>query len=343
MSEAAPLSKREVGAMSKDLIWFVLRRVLASVPVLILASLVAFTLGVNAGDPLASLRLNPTIPRRVIAQRAAELHLNDGFFPRYWFWISHVVRGDFGTNNEGLPVRHLVWAHLLVTARLVSLAILVAIVFALVVGVASAWHQYSLLDHASTVVSFLLYSLPLFWFAGLLKEYGAIRLNHWFGRTVIYTIGDATPGLTGGFLHNLGDYAGHLVLPTIALAGVSYAAYSRFVRSSMLEVLGSEHVRLAAAKGLPPRTVLLKHALRNALIPFTSYVAVDIGAVLGGAVITERVFDWQGMGALLVDAVQKPDVNELLAWLLVTAVIVVACNLAADLMVGLLDPRTRVP
>jgi len=315
--------------------------VLVSVPILALSSLFAFLIGVNSGDPLRYLRLNPTTPPAVIHAKEVELHLNWAFFPRYWYWLTHFVRGDFGTSNEGLPVRHLLWTHMLVTARLVTAAILVAVLLALVVGVISAVRQYSLLDHAATFVSFLLFSLPLFWFAALLKEFVAIRLNSMLGRTFVYTIGDSTPGLTGGFFHNIGNYAGHLLLPTIALAGISYAAYSRFVRASMLDVLNSDYVRLAAAKGLPPAKVIVKHGLRNALIPFTTYVAIDIGAILSGTVLTERVFNWQGMGSLLVESIQKPDVNELLAWLAVTAVIVIVFNLMADLLYGVLDPRIR--
>jgi peptide/nickel transport system permease protein len=309
--------------------------------VLALASLFAFTLAINSGDPLDYLRLNPRTPPAVLHAREIELHLNQGYFPRYWFWLSHMLRGDFGTNNDGLPVRHIVWTHLLVTARLVTLALLVAVVLAIIVGVISAVRQYSLLDHTATFASFLLFSLPLFWFAALLKEFGAIRLNNLLGRQWVFTIGDSTPGLTGGFFSNVGNYAGHLILPTIALAGISFAAYSRFERSSMLEVLNSDYMRLAAAKGLSRPKVIVKHGLRNALIPFTTYVAIDIGAILGGAVITERVFNWQGMGALLIDAVTKPDVNELLAWLMVSAVIVIAFNLFADLLYGVLDPRIR--
>jgi peptide/nickel transport system permease protein len=309
--------------------------------VLVLASLFAFIIGINSGDPLGDLRLRPNVPLAVIRAREAQLHLNDGFFGRYWFWFSHLLRGDFGTNNDGLPVRHIVWTHLLVTARLVTLAIIVAVVLAVIVGVVSAVRQYSLLDHASTFVSFLLYSLPLFWFAALLKEFLAIRLNNLLRHQWIYTIGDSTPGLTGGFFHNIGNYAGHLVLPTIALAGISYAAYSRFERASMLEVLNSDYVRLAAAKGLPRARVIIKHALRNALIPFTTYVAIDISAILSGAVITEQVFNWQGLGRMLIEAITRPDVNELLAWLMVTAVIVIAFNLIADILYGILDPRIR--
>lgn len=328
-------------SLSTDTLRFVVRRVLISIPVLVGSSLFAFTLAINSGDPLQYLRLRPNVPQAVLHQRELELHLNKGYFERYWIWISHFVRGDFGTTNSGDPVRHLVWTRLLVTTKLVTVAVVVAVALAIIVGVISAVRQYSLVDHAATFVSFLLFSLPLFWFAALLKEFGAIRLNKLLGHQFVFTIGDSTPNLTGGVFAHLSDFAGHLLLPTIALAGISYAAYSRFVRGSMLDVMNADFVRLAQAKGLPPYKVIIKHALRNALIPFTTYIAIDISAILGGAVITERVFNWQGMGALLIDAVTQPDVNELLAWLMVSAVIVVTFNLLADLLYGVLDPRIR--
>ena len=273
--------------------------------------------------------------------REKQLHIGQAFFPRYWFWISHFVRGNFGTNNEGIPVNHLVWTHLWVTVRFVAVAMVVAVLLAILFGVVAAVRQYSLLDYVTTFIGFLLLSMPVFWFAALLKEYVAIRINHLVGHTFVYTIGSSTPGLTGGFFHNFGNYAGHLLLPTIALAGISYASWSRYERATMLDVLGADYVRLARAKGLPPAKVIVKHALRNALIPLTTVVSIDVSAVLGATIITEQVFGWQGMGSLLYDAVTKPDVNELLAWLMVTATIVIVFNLIADLLYGVLDPRIR--
>jgi peptide/nickel transport system permease protein len=141
--------------------------------------------------------------------------------------------------------------------------------------------------------------------------------------------------------HRLADWGGHLVLPTIALALISFAAWSRYQRATMLDVLGSDYIRLARAKGLSRSRVMVRHALRNALIPLVTVVAIDIGAVFGGAVITERVFSWQGMGALLIQGVTQNDVNILLAWLMVTSVFVVLFNLIADVLYAVLDPRIR--
>jgi len=323
-----------------DVLRFAGRRLLLSIPILIFASLFVFLLAINAGNPLAYLFLTHT-PHATIVARERQLHIGQAFFPRYWFWMSHLIRGNFGTNNEGVPVNHLIWTHLWVTIRFVSVAMVVAVLLAIVLGVVAAVRQYSLLDYVSTFIGFLLLSMPVFWFGALLKEYVAIRINRLVGHTFVYTIGASTPGLTGGFFHNFGNYAGHLLLPTVALAGISYASWSRYERATMLDVLGADYVRMARAKGVPPVKVLVKHALRNALIPLTTIVSIDVSALLGATIITEQVFGWQGMGSLLYDAVTKPDVNELLAWLMVTATIVIVLNLIADLLYGVLDPRIR--
>ena len=230
---------------------------------------------------------------------------------------------------------------LLIAIPLVLLSSVLAIVLAIGAGVLSAVKQYTPTDYTFTFLGFLFLSMPVFWLAALLKEYGAIRLNKVFGEQVVYTVGAETPNLTGSFGHRLADYGGHLLLPTLALALISFAAWSRYQRATMLDVLGSDYIRLARAKGLSRSRVMTRHALRNALIPLVTVVAIDIGAVLGGAVITERVFSWQGMGALLIQGVGTSDVNILLAWLMVTAVFVVLFNLIADVLYAVLDPRIR--
>jgi peptide/nickel transport system permease protein len=223
----------------------------------------------------------------------------------------------------------------------VVLASVLAVVLAIGAGVLSAVKQYTPTDYTFTFLGFLFLSMPVFWLAALMKEYGAIRLNQLFGEQVVYTVGAETPNFSGTFTERIANYAGHLILPTLALALISFAAWSRYQRATMLDVLGSDFIRLARAKGLSRRRVMIRHALRNALIPLVTVVAIDIGAIFGGAVITERVFSWQGMGALLVDAVNASDVNVLLAWLMVTSVIVVVFNLIADVLYAVLDPRIR--
>jgi peptide/nickel transport system permease protein len=321
---------------------FIIRRLLISIPLVLLASVLVFLLVANSGDPLADLKgRNPPVPPQVIQQREHLLGLDKPLPQRYLSWLGNFVQGDMGKSIRGLDVRPLLWQRLKITLRMVVLASIIAVVLAIGAGVLSAVRQYTVTDYTFTFAGFLFLSMPVFWLAALLKEYGAIRLNALFGKQVVFTVGAETPNLTGSLGHRLADYAGHLVLPTLALALISFAAWSRYQRSTMLDVLGSDYIRLARAKGLSRSRVMIRHALRNALIPLVTVVAIDTGAVFGGAVITERVFSWQGMGALLVQGVETSDVNILLAWLMVTSVIVVLFNLIADVLYAVLDPRIR--
>jgi peptide/nickel transport system permease protein len=321
---------------------FITRRLLITIPLVLLSSVLVFLLVANSGDPLADLRArNPPVSPQVIEAREHELGLDKPLPQRYATWLTNFVQGDMGKSVRGVEVRPLLWQRLKVTLRMVVLASVLAIVLAVGAGVLSAVKQYTPTDYTFTFVGFLFLSMPIFWLAALLKEYGAIRLNKLFGEQVVYTVGAETPNLSGTFTERMANYAGHLILPTLALALISFAAWSRYQRATMLDVLGSDYIRLARAKGLSRTRVMTRHALRNALIPLVTVVAIDIGAVFGGAVITERVFSWQGMGALLVDAVGANDVNVLLAWLMVTALFVVVFNLIADVLYAVLDPRIR--
>jgi peptide/nickel transport system permease protein len=321
---------------------FVTRRLLVSVPVLLLSSFLVFLLVAAAGDPLADLRgRNPPVPETVIKARESALWINHPLPNRYWHWLTGIVHGDFGPSIKGLDIGSDLGHRMLVTGRMVVLAMFVAVLLAILTGVLSAVRQYSGLDYTFTFAGFLFLSMPVFWFAALLKEFLAIKFNDALGKTVVYTIGDSTPDLPGNFFTRLPNYAGHLVLPTIALAAITYASWSRYQRSAMLDVLSSDYIRLARAKGLSRRRVMVRHALRTALIPLTTIVAVDIGATLGGAVITEQVFAWHGMGEMLINSVTDQDVNRTLAWLMVAGVVVILANLIADVLYAFLDPRIR--
>ncbi|MBK9181342.1 MAG: ABC transporter permease [Acidimicrobiales bacterium] len=325
---------------------FVLRRLLGAIPLLFVSSFIVFLLVANSGDPLQDLRVNPRISPEQIRAREIELHLDEPVLARYAIWLGDVVRGDLGVDNKGQEVGPQLVRSLGVTLRLVVFSLFVAVVIALIVGVISALRQYSLFDYSATFASFLFFSLPVFWLAALLKEFVAIRLNNvleglgfsrWIG-----TIGQETPNFEGSGIERFWDVAGHMVLPALTLILISFAAYSRFTRASMLDVMNSDYVRTAAAKGIPRRRVVVRHGLRNALIPVTTVVALDFGAVIGGAIVTERVFGWNGMGTLLIDGVLSFDVNVVLAWLLITAFVVVVFNLLADVAYAWLDPRIRL-
>jgi len=326
--------------------FFTIRRILASVLVLLVSSFLVFALCAASFDPLSKYyNLNPRPPQAFFDNLRDQLGLNDNFFVRYWNWLSGVVTGDFGTTVNGTPVADQLGTRLWVTGRMIIGAIVIAVILAIVVGVIGAVRQYRPSDYAFTFIAYILIALPTFWFAALLKEFVAGGINDLFGSQVLYTIGEETPGLslyaTGWELWS--DRLGHLVLPTVSLALLTFAAWSRFQRSATLDVLGADYMRLARAKGLTYRRTVVKHGLRNALIPLTTVVALGIGTLFGGAIITEQVFVWHGMGEYLIqDGIGQNDINVVLGWLMVSAVFVVVFNLVADILYAVLDPRIRL-
>ncbi|MGV9300390.1 MULTISPECIES: ABC transporter permease [Amycolatopsis] len=321
---------------------FALRRLFVSVPILIVSTFVVFVMVSLSANPLTPLiARNPPPPPRTIELERIRLHLDQPILERYWHWITGILHGDFGPSVQStMNIGSEVFGRFGVTLRLIVLAMVVALILAVLIGVISASRQYSKFDYTATFFGFLFLSMPSFWFALVLKQVG-ISINTTVGDQVFYTIGSSSVVAAGGFWTQFGDVLGHLILPTISLALTSYAAWSRYQRASMLEVLNSDYVRLARAKGLPRWTVTRKHALRNALIPLTTVTALDIGSILGGAVVTETVFQWQGAGAFLLDAIKRSDVYAVEAWLLIAATFIILLNLVADLLYGLLDPRIR--
>src|SRR3712207_804316 len=282
--------------------FFTIRLLLASLLVLLVSSFLVFALCAASFDQLSRYyNLNPRPPEAFFDNLREQLGLNDNFFVRYWNWLSGAVTGDFGTTVNGTPIADQLGTRLMVTGRMILAAVVIAVVLAIVVGVIGAVRQYKASDYVFTFIAYLLIALPVFWFAALLKEFVAGGINDLVGSQVLYTIGEETPGLS---LYASGwelwsDRLGHLVLPTVSLALLTFAAWSRFQRSATLDVLGADYMRLARAKGLTYRRTVVKHGLRNALIPLTTVVALGIGTLFGGAIITERVFVWHGMGEYL--------------------------------------------
>ena len=327
--------------------FFTIRRLISSVFVLLVSSLLVFALCAASFDPLSRYRQRQPPPSQAYLHHVADqLGLNDPFFVRYWHWLTGVLHGDFGNTINGTPVAGQLMGRIAVTGRMIILAMLIAIILAIVVGVIGAVRQYRPSDYIFTFLAYLLIALPTFWFAALLKEFLAVEVNHAFHKQVLFTIGEQTPGIqlfATSSWEIWTDRLGHLVLPTISLALLTFAAWSRFQRAAMLDVLGSDYMRLARAKGLTYRRTVLKHGLRNALIPLTTVVALGVGTLFGGAVITETVFVWNGMGRyLLQDGIGNNDINVVLGWLLVSAFFVVLFNLIADILYAILDPRIRL-
>ena len=320
---------------------FTLRRLAISIPVVIVASFIVFVLVATAGgDPLADLRLRPGVSEATIQARRQELNLDKPVLERYGIWVKGVVRGDLGRTVGHEEVRTELVRAMGVTLRLVVFATIVSVIIAVFVGSLGAVKQYSKFDYTATFFAFVFFSMPVFWLAALLRDIG-IRINDAVGHRLFFVIGEQTPGISGGFFSVQLDRLGHVLLPSLTLILIQMASWSRFQRGSMLEVLNADYIRTARAKGLSASRVLFRHALRNAMIPVVTVVAIDFATILGGAILTETVFSWSGMGRLLVKGLLQKDVNVVQAWLLVAAVLVVFFNLLADLLYGYLDPRTR--
>ncbi len=320
---------------------YVARRLLISIVVLFFATIFVFALVASSGNPLALLMSNPHIPHSTIVARENLLHLNDPLWQRYWLWLTGALHGNLGTTINGQDVASQAMSHLFVTLRMVVIATVIAIFLAIFLGVLAAVRQNKATDHTITVTNFVLLATPVFVLGLALKEFVAIPINEHVGHIIFYTDGEQSPTLGGSFFSRLPDYAAHTALPVLTLILVSYSSWAIYQRSSMIETLDADHVRLARAKGLSRRRVLVRHVLRNALIPVTTVVALDFAAVLGGAIITEIIFGWQGLGQWYLAGVTNLDTNVMLAYLLITATFVILFNLVADILYGVLDPRIR--
>jgi len=328
---------------------FIVRRVLIAIPLLIVASILTFALTTAMGDPLAEWK---TLRPRTPAEVATEYHRigwDRSPEQRYIDWAGGFVKGDWGTTvtpgSGTLDVRGEIGRAVGVTLRLVIVAEIIALLVGMAIGVVGAVRQYSVFDYGATGVAFFMFSMPLFCIAVILK-FGGIQLNNWLenmglGRWII-TAGPPQSGFSGGFGQLLYEYSGAYILPVLSLVAVQFALYSRFQRASMLDTLNADYVRTAKAKGLSPSRVVVRHALRTALIPVVTVFALDLGLLIGGAVITETVFGWRGMGALIVDAITKREPWMVQGWMMVTAIVIIAFNLVADLVYAYLDPRIRL-
>jgi len=316
---------------------YIIRRVLYSIPVLFAASFLIFSFVALASDPLAFLRMQPRVDQQTVQRIIEREHLEEPIPVRYAYWLQDAVTNKFGNTLLG---DRAIWPDLVRvmgnTAQLVIAAELIALLLAVFIGVYSAVRQYSAFDYSFTTFSFLGLATPVFWLALMLQVLVVnIFLNYDIRIFYISNLSSADPE------NFLLDRIQHLALPVIVLAVASVAQYSRYMRAAMLEVVNSDYVRTARAKGLNERTVVMKHAFRNALIPLATVVALNLGTVLGGAVVTETVFSLDGMGLYFISNLIEGDPYPVMAWLMVTAVLVVFFNLIADVVYGFLDPRVR--
>jgi peptide/nickel transport system permease protein len=340
---------------------FTVRRLLSAIPVLLAASIFVFLLVDLSGDPVSELIFQaeatgePLSPQ-AIEEVEARLYFDRSMPERYWLWLTGIgqhngdiglLQGKFGPAVRGtaVDIGEQISSRIPTTLRLIGLATILGILLGIITGVISAIRQYSKTDHAITFFGFLALAMPVFWFGAIIKQ-GGIWINDILepitGGRPIGTIGSQS-AIREGFTtwDTVVDVSGHLLLPTLTLTLLGYAVFSRFQRASMLEVLNSDYVRLARAKGLRNRVVMRKHALRTALIPVLTLVTIGIAGAIDGAVLTETVFQWNGMGRFFIESLQRTDTFAVMGFLMLSGMAVVVANLAADLLYAVLDPRIR--
>jgi len=309
---------------------FLVRRFAQAVPLLFVVSVVVFLLIHAApGGPLAIYLANPNVRPADLERLRRALGLDRPLWQQYWAWLWAFVRGDWGYSfSDGRPVVVRIVERLPATIELVAVSLACALALTMPVGVAAAVRRGGWFDRAAMIASMAGVALPAFWFGLLLQMIFAIGLG-WLPSS-----GRAAPG--GG---DLVDRLQHLVLPTAVLAIVLASGWSRYLRGSMIETLSQPFVAAARARGVPERRVVLRHALRNALGPLVALVTVDAALLVSGAVVTESVFAWPGLGSLFTEALARRDYTVLMAMLMLSAAAVVAFNIAADVAHAIVDPR----
>jgi peptide/nickel transport system permease protein len=309
---------------------FLIRRSLQALPLLLVISAVVFALIHAApGGPLAIYLSNPNVRPEDIERLRHALGLDRPLWQQYWTWLLAFARGDWGYSfSDGRPVTARVLERLPATLELVGVAMAAAIVLALPLGIIAAVRRGRLFDRVTTAASIAGISLPAFWFGLLAQIVFAVGLG-WLPSSGRTTVG-------GG---DLVDHLQHLMLPATVLALIQAAGWSRYLRASMVEILDQPFVIAARARGLPARAVILRHAFRNALGPTLAVVMVDAALLVSGAVVTESVFAWPGLGSLFTEALARRDYTVLMALLMITSTAIVVLNVAADAAHALVDAR----
>jgi peptide/nickel transport system permease protein len=312
---------------------YLIRRIAQLIPLLVLITIISFSvMQLSPGGPLSAYEHSPTMTPKQLAIIKHDLGLDQSPPIQYIRWITGIIHGQWGYSlTSGTAVSTLITERLSASLELAGTAILFTLILAVSLGVLSAVKQYSLFDYIATFFSFVAYSTPVFWLGLMVQLLFAVRLG-W-----LPTAGRETVGAPSGS----GDEIRHLVLPALVLSLGLVAGWSRYLRASMLEALKTDYVRTARAKGLRLRVIVLKHALRNALVPFVTAVALDIPLLFTGALIVEVVFSWPGEGRLFYDSLQNRDYPVLMGVLLISSFGILASNLVADVVYAVLNPRIQ--
>jgi peptide/nickel transport system permease protein len=318
------------------MIRYIIRRLLISIPIFFLITLIVYGLyALSPGDPVVNI-IGYDAFVRMPAEQVQRIRHQYGFDQpwtvRYVHWLGRALRGDLGYPYKGSKtVVQNLEERIPPTLLLMGTSLILAMIFGIPMGIYMAMKQYSLGDYVLTIVAFAQLSFPSF-FIGLAMIYVfALKLD------VLPTYGMQTIGAPFSVL----DRIEHLIMPATILGVFSAGVWARYARSSMLEVMHSDYVTVARAKGLSESAVIVRHILRNALLPLVTIIALDIPSLLGGAVITEQIFQWPGMGMMTIRATNTRDYPMLMGILLVSAIMILASNLIADIMYAMVDPRIR--
>ena len=310
---------------------FIVRRIAQSVPVLFGISILLFLLmHAMPGGPLALFVHQPGMTHKELNEIAAAYGINKPVWVQYWLWLTNALHGNFGYSYiYGVPAAQMMFERMPATAELMGSSFIVALVIAFLLGILSAVRQYSIIDYLVTVVSYFGMSLPTFFLGIVAIILFSVEL-HWFPSGGMTSV-TATPTLAGRLWH--------LVLPAFVLGFFILAQWSRYIRSSMLEVIHQDYIRTARAKGVPEGRVIWVHALRNAMLPVVTVIILDAAFLAGGALVTETIFAWPGMGRLFYQAISQSDYPVLMVIVSFLSVVIVFANILADVLYGVLDPR----
>ncbi len=312
---------------------YILRRLMIAVPSLLGISVVLYTvLALAPGDPFQELATNPNVPAEVRVLLRAQFGLDDPIWQRYFRWLAAMLHGDWGFSFiSRVNVDTLILQRVPVTLAVIGASQLLALAIALPVGIVSATRPYSVFDQVANTLAFIGFSLPTFFTGLLLILLFSIKLD-WL--PFVFRADISATGWQWWWEH-----IRQSIMPVLVLGLFQGASWTRYVRSAVLDVIRLDHVTTARSKGLPERTVVMKHVVRNALIPVVTLVALQMPAVFGGAIVTEQIFRIPGIGSLLIDAILRNDTPVIMAVTFVFACLVILFNLIADLLYGWLDPR----
>jgi len=315
---------------------YIIRRLLQAIPLLFLISIAMFSLIHLLPGGADAVIFNPRMSPAARAALRAAFGLDQPIWVQYFKWLGNALIGNFGFSFVDFqPVSGIIASRFPATLELFASALVLALVVAILFGMISGVRQGTIVDYTLTIVAYFGIAMPVFIF-GLFAQYIFGVQLHW-----LPTSGRETLGYSFDPFNTFLDRFLHLILPMIVLSITFISGWSRYMRSCMIEVTKQDYIRTARAKGVPPVRLLLRHALRNAVIPLITVVALDFGQVAGGAAITEGIFAWPGMGQLFLNSLEARDFPVLLAMLLISAVFVVMFNLVADILYAVVDPRIR--